>query len=126
MAGRHGKTVDDASRPSEKAGALLTRYRQEAGHTRATLSQATGLNLFTVKLYESGSIKNPTVEVFNALHDELSGTGFIGWELLEAYGYKTDCSEDRIAPALVHTLRLLDDEAQDILLQQARRELRRG
>ena len=128
MAGRQRRenTTGDDPYPSLRAGEIITECRRAAGHTRSTLAVATGLNPFTIKIYETGAIKNPTVEVFNVLHDELAESGFIGWRVLEAYGYKTDHSEGGILPALVHTIRLLDSEAQDILLQQARRELRRG
>lgn len=128
MAGRQPKDrtmTADVAYPSASAGDLLTQYRRAAGHTRTTLALATGLNAYTVKIYEMGAIKNPTVEVFNVLHDELEKSGFVGWEVLEAYGYKTDHGEGGVMPSLIHTLRLLDDEAQGIILQQARRELRR-
>ncbi len=85
---------------------------------------ATGLNEHTVKIYERGMIRNPTVDVFNAIHDELEPHGFIGWEVLEAYGFHTDAGLPGTLPPLVHVLRLLDEEAQDMVLQYARRELR--
>lgn len=110
--------------PSEAAGDIITTLRTRAGHTRATLAMATGLNEHTVKIYEKGMIKNPTVDVFNKLHDGLLPHGFIGWEVLEAYGFETDAGLPGTLPPLVHVLRLLDDEAQDMVLQYARRELR--
>ncbi|MDE2104173.1 MAG: helix-turn-helix transcriptional regulator [Patescibacteria group bacterium] len=111
--------------PTKSAGGILQALRESLGYTRLEFERISGLSDSSIKSYELGQPISPTVEQFNKFHDALVPAGFVGWVLLEEYGFKTDVSDaPEVMPALTQTIRMLDPEQQRFMLGVAQNQLK--
>ena len=100
------------TRGNPKLGAVVQRYREQAGLTQAELAQASGLKTSYVSALELGRFQIMYPAPFNALRRVLR---YPGWTVLDAMGYETDAGDSEIDPRLEAMIRQLPLDKQDAL-----------
>lgn len=99
-----------------RVGNVVRHYRERSGLTQVEASTASGLAPGYVSGVENGRVRVIYPEAFNPLRKVLN---FPGFEMLEAMGYVTDCTEEGISAPLSAVLRGMDADEQTAMLDIA-------
>lgn len=100
------------TRGNPKLGAVVQRYREQAGLSQTEAAKASGLRPSYVQALEIGRFQLIYPDKFNALRRTLR---FPGWTVLDAMGYQTDAGDSEMDPRLEAMIRQLPLDKQDAL-----------